>query len=81
MKNYSEERGVLSQTIYDANTGQFQQRRRTHGFESATGVTAKPIVIAEVVEFSKPLSASEDNAVSRKSRATVVQGVQNRHTG
>jgi hypothetical protein len=74
MKGYSEQRGVLSQIIYDPHTGQFEQRVCTHAF-------ASPPASGVVIELATHQPNSADTVLSRKVRKTVMHAVQNKRTG
>lgn len=74
MKGYSEQRGVLSQIVYDPHTGQFEQRVCAHAF-------AGPPASAVVIELATHKSSSADTILSRKVRKTVMQPVQNKRIG
>jgi hypothetical protein len=81
MKGYTEQRGVLSQIIFDAHTGQFKQQTVTHAFESLTRADVKHRANSVVVELVTQSPGYEDIVSLRKSRKTVMQRVQNKRTG
>lgn len=81
MKNYSEQRGVHTKTIFDASTGQFSHRILLHEFESVEKSDSTIAASAEVIDLKREEKFRDDITSSRKSLTAVKQTLKTRRTG
>ena len=73
MKGYSEQRGVLSQVIFDAETGRFVQCDIAHDFEQFLESKPEYPPDASVIELQDRKELRNATSLSRKSRQAVMQ--------
>jgi hypothetical protein len=81
MKNYTEQRGVQSQVIYDAVLDQFLQRVLTHDFLAVTEASKKQSETASITELPRHKASAADKSSLHKSRAMVTHTVQKQRAG
>lgn len=73
MKGYSEQRGVQSQVIFDASTGQFAQREIMHDFASLAKTLPDSPQSAIIIDLQHNKDRAEATALSRSRRNAVMQ--------